>query len=154
MVCRFMCTSVVPSSVCLSVCPVRPPRASAGGLLLWARRAGYYRPITGAQQLRALSCCQLTWQSEGWLVFASLSISTFSQLIELNWSARLLHSIVFNEYSLASCLTSAEARTRKCKTNPHLAVVSHRCGSVAEWLACWTRAQKGPGSNRSRDVVG
>jgi len=26
-------------------------------------------------------------------------------------------------------------------------------GSVAEWLACWTRAQKGPGSNRSRDAV-
>ena len=28
------------------------------------------------------------------------------------------------------------------------------CGSVAEWLACWTQAQKGPGSNRSRDAVG
>ena len=27
-------------------------------------------------------------------------------------------------------------------------------GSVAEWLACWTRVQKGPGSNRSRDAVG
>ena len=27
-------------------------------------------------------------------------------------------------------------------------------GSVAEWLACWTHAQKGPGSNRSRDAVG
>jgi len=27
-------------------------------------------------------------------------------------------------------------------------------GSVAECLACWTQAQKGPGSNRSRDVVG
>ena len=27
-------------------------------------------------------------------------------------------------------------------------------GSVAEWLACWTRAQKSPGSNRSRDAVG
>jgi len=26
--------------------------------------------------------------------------------------------------------------------------------SVAEWLACWTQAQKGLGSNRSRDVVG
>ena len=26
--------------------------------------------------------------------------------------------------------------------------------SVAEWLACWTQAQKGPGSNRSRDAVG
>ena len=23
-------------------------------------------------------------------------------------------------------------------------------GSVAEWLACWTQAQKDPGSNRSR----
>jgi len=27
-------------------------------------------------------------------------------------------------------------------------------GSVAEWLACWTQAQKGPGSNSSRDAVG
>ena len=31
---------------------------------------------------------------------------------------------------------------------------SVRGGSVAEWLACWTQAQKGPGSNRSRDAVG
>ena len=27
-------------------------------------------------------------------------------------------------------------------------------GSVAEWLASWTQAQKGLGSNRSRDAVG
>ena len=27
-------------------------------------------------------------------------------------------------------------------------------GSVTEWLACWTQAQKGPGVNRSRDAVG
>jgi len=27
-------------------------------------------------------------------------------------------------------------------------------GSVAEWIACWTQAQRGPGSNRSRDAVG
>jgi len=26
-------------------------------------------------------------------------------------------------------------------------------GSVAEWLACWTQAQNGPGSNRSREAV-
>ena len=25
--------------------------------------------------------------------------------------------------------------------------------SVAEWLACWTQAQKGLGSNRSRDAL-
>ena len=30
----------------------------------------------------------------------------------------------------------------------------HKGGSVAERLACWTQAQKGPGSNRSRDAVG
>ena len=29
-----------------------------------------------------------------------------------------------------------------------------RGGSVAERLACWTQAQKGVGSNRSRDAVG
>ena len=27
-------------------------------------------------------------------------------------------------------------------------------GSMAEWLVCWTQAQKGLGSNRSRDAVG
>jgi len=27
-------------------------------------------------------------------------------------------------------------------------------GSVAEWLACWTQVQKGPGSNHSRNAVG
>jgi len=36
-----------------------------------------------------------------------------------------------------------------------LYVVLHRRkgGSVAEWLACWTQAQKGLGSNRSCDAV-
>jgi len=32
--------------------------------------------------------------------------------------------------------------------------IVHKGCSVAEWLACWTQAQKGPGSNRSRDAVG
>jgi len=32
-------------------------------------------------------------------------------------------------------------------------VLSDMGGSVAEWLACWTQARKGPGSNRSRDAV-
>jgi len=27
-------------------------------------------------------------------------------------------------------------------------------GSVAEWLACWTQVQKGPGSNYNYDAVG
>ena len=36
----------------------------------------------------------------------------------------------------------------------HLTLSNGTSGSVAEWLACWTQAQKGPGSNRSRDDVG
>ena len=32
--------------------------------------------------------------------------------------------------------------------------VAHWAGSVAEWLAFWTQAQKGLGSNRNRDAVG
>jgi len=35
-----------------------------------------------------------------------------------------------------------------------LLLSSCKGGSVAEWLACWTQAQKGLGSNRSRDAVG
>jgi len=36
----------------------------------------------------------------------------------------------------------------------YFALFSALGGSVAEWLACWTQAQKGPGSNRCRDAVG
>ena len=36
----------------------------------------------------------------------------------------------------------------------YIALPVHQGGSVAEWLACWTQVQKGPGSNRSRDAVG
>jgi len=36
----------------------------------------------------------------------------------------------------------------------YVILVQIKGGSVAEWLACWTHAQKGLGSNRSRDVVG
>jgi len=36
----------------------------------------------------------------------------------------------------------------------NIVVVIIRGGSVAKWLACWTPAQKGPGSNCSRNVVG
>ena len=40
-----------------------------------------------------------------------------------------------------------EVYIRKC-------ICTTGAGSVAQWLACWTQAQKRPGSNRSRDAVG
>ena len=39
-------------------------------------------------------------------------------------------------------------------TNLHIHTASNWGGSVAKWFACWTQAQKGPGSNRSRNIVG
>jgi len=35
----------------------------------------------------------------------------------------------------------------------YMSLATQQGGSVAEWLACWTQAQKGLGSNRSRDAV-
>ena len=48
---------------------------------------------------------------------------------------------------LSSLLTTPAASNEFCCCLCNLG------GSVAEWLACWTQAQKGLGSNRSRDAV-
>jgi len=49
--------------------------------------------------------------------------------------------------------TSTYFLTTDIKKSIDLIILAQRGGSVAEWLA-WTQAQKGQGSNRSRDVVG
>ena len=43
---------------------------------------------------------------------------------------------------------------QKASTSFFIVYVHTRGGSVAEWLVCWTQAQKGQGSNRSREAVG
>jgi len=55
--------------------------------------------------------------------------------------------------------TGQEDQARSPNNRCNRSHVLHTCkqntgGSVAEWLACWTQAQKGLGSNRSRDAVG
>jgi len=47
-----------------------------------------------------------------------------------------------------------KSSSRTCVLGQKVEVHVVKGGSVAEWLACWTQAQKGPGSNRSRDAVG
>jgi len=52
----------------------------------------------------------------------------------------------------------------QCASNGFISAQNHCCinnpthtqegGSIAKWLACWTQAQKGLGSNHSRDTVG
>ena len=56
---------------------------------------------------------------------------------------------------MKSLPVSYEDMDAKCKNKDGLeCVVLCKGGSVAEWSACWTHAQKGLGSNRSRDAVG
>jgi len=61
-------------------------------------------------------------------------------------------------------ISFGSANTTPCKHRPRIRIWCReqsfrndtriQGGSVAEWLACWTRAQKGLCSNCSRDAVG
>ena len=52
--------------------------------------------------------------------------------------------------STSSCIS----RRPRSSQQQHLRQPRRLKTSVAEWLVCWTQAQKGLGSNRSRDAVG
>ena len=54
----------------------------------------------------------------------------------------------------AALLEKAYAKSVICRLLLYPVITGRFGCSVAEWLACWTQAQKGPGSNRSRDAVG
>jgi len=54
----------------------------------------------------------------------------------------------------AAAAPSRRSITTAIATSRLINVPNVKGGSVAEWLACWTQAQKGLGSNRSRDAVG
>ena len=51
----------------------------------------------------------------------------------------------------AAAFTALVPRSRRCRDQTF---APNTPGSVAEWLACWTQAQKSPASNRSRQAVG
>ena len=59
-----------------------------------------------------------------------------------------LGGVEMSDRLIACCLGNTSAEN--CRNR----LVYVMGGSVAEWLACWTQAQKGPGSNHSRDAVG
>jgi len=65
------------------------------------------------------------------------------------WRLIFLHSAYAQRYALV-VVHATIGLDCICFSPTYFASVD---GSVAEWLACWTQAQKGPGSNRSRDAV-
>jgi len=100
-------------------------------------------------------------------LYLGMSLLSFVHIIEL-----IVDLIVyFLSQNCAACLQRVKVRlkvrlhwmrcgalprgtTRRVKIRVSLRHVNLQGGSVAEWLACWTQAQKGQGSNRSRDAVG
>jgi len=54
-----------------------------------------------------------------------------------------------------SSVSTGECKARYLYHHRHIYSGYHTTmsGSVAKWLACWTQAQKGPGSNRSRATL-
>jgi len=64
-----------------------------------------------------------------------------------------------HEVARRHAITAASASARVVPATAHSAIrpaasAALNGGSVADWLVCWTQAQKGLGSNRSRDAVG
>jgi len=115
-----------------------PPHASAN------------RSFTISYQTRCASQCEAIIQ----MSFQTHDVEDTNDLADAALSTpyrepvRLLEHREFQRYFL--CRLSFSSRWFSSSSlAPH-----DRGGSVAEWLACWTQAQKGPGSNRSRDAVG
>ena len=90
-------------------------------------------------------CCHIlnvaehasSWSYEQPHLYKSVETSTLTSISSSAFSRLFLSMWLRSVFFINSC------------NNIH-----NRDGSVAKWLACWTQAQKGPGSNRSRDAVG
>ena len=84
----------------------------------------------------------------------SLSLAT---ALAVSLSLRVTSIYQTNAAAAVDMLVWCAVRAASMKSAEFLVCISTawvKCGSVAEWLAYWTQAQKGPGSNRSRDAVG
>jgi len=79
----------------------------------------------------------------------SISLKTVIFTVLMSPQIRHLWGEKANHLSMAYLLSS------NCTNSIRIGQLPLKLGgSVAEWLACWTQAQKGPGSNRSRGAVG
>jgi len=95
----------------------------------------------GVERLATLLTCQLTSEPDSSRSqLARVACGFLFNLVNTHGVYAAVTSFCSIEYVLGNCFA-------KCFR-------AARCGSVAEWLACWTQAQKGLGSNRSRDAVG
>ena len=99
----------------------------------------------------------LRWAVHVWLIQQTLSYSPLRSLVVKNLGEAVLRPAhaapggncpsPLPTFSYSTVIMSGKLLICSLYTNLE-------GGWVAEWLACWTQAQKGPGSNRNRDAVG
>ena len=101
-----------------------------------------------------IRCCR----TSGWRASATGSTWRVSSVLRIfRDSCRLRQRCLWLSINRTrtSCARSTKYRWQYALPRSQVIIItSCRRGSVAEWLACWTQAQKGPGSNCSRYAVG
>ena len=75
---------------------------------------------------------------------------TFAELVHSDYFCMPLLHVAYRRRGIVE----DSDRPQNCRLSVLVILYTQRGGSVAEWLAWWTQAQKGLGSNRSRDIVG
>ena len=143
----------VNSLCCLPVAVTNSRGSVSGRTWSWISRCAYwcafnvcfwYHLLTYWYDVFVITVCPDTrlWFEPGpfcaWVQQANHSAAESPLLLYYCWN---VYVIVADRWTYLSCCTV------------QMTITVTAGGSVAEWLACWTQAQKGLGSNRSRDAV-
>ena len=115
-----------------------------------------YRPdaLPAAQPTVSKHCRQKQWKHMWHLIIKITNTTTYqAKLLSLSSYEPVIPP------NTAGCarlrrLATAWGLEDICTCTDTCTLLSIYLLQVAEWLACWTQAQKGQGSNRSRDAVG
>jgi len=106
------------------------------------------------------SCTKLTRYKSTQLFFARVSVATPLAAAKLGRLVLSQFVVCCEQSRWKACVqysrlrTPVQLRSLELCYEQTFSLPYSEGGSVAEWLTCWTQAQKGPGSNRSRDTVG
>ena len=130
------------------------------------KRGNPHQTVTSSTALTCAISCDPTLNPYvflgvgAWICDVSAATATFCniQLFPLQFTSHtfLTPPPVWVAVLQRACLSVCQlAHLRNhVQTTYRLQSAIAKVRSVAEWLTCWTQAQKGPGSNCSRDAVG
>ena len=101
-----------------------------------------------------LSCLRAEICEKVYFTSITAAILDFFKILLLHMSEKMEpYFFLSRSYSEPESVAKSILTNKKSEITNGPALMAWS-GSVAEWLACWTQAQKGPGPNCSRDAVG